>query len=96
VKQQSLITKKTHFWLIDGILRKKRSTNGIFVNKQLITSYQLKIGDLIRFSNNCTLKYYKFSHLALSEIKKQKKELNRSILDKMLLKNHEAKRTLVY
>ena len=96
VKQESSNSKKSYFWLIDGNLKSKRSTNGIFVNKKLIISCQLQIGDLIHFSKTSTIKYYKFSHLALTKIKKSKKELSQSILDKMLLENNEHKRTLVY
>ena len=95
VKQNSLKEAKTFFWLIDGNLNRNRSTNGLFVNKKLTLSRQLQIGDLISLGKKSTIKYYRFSRLALQKFSRLNKTLNEQILEKLLKDNKEYKKTVV-
>ncbi|MDJ0726447.1 MAG: FHA domain-containing protein [Prochloraceae cyanobacterium] len=95
VRKQDMRTKKYSFWLIDGDLKGRRSTNGLLVNNKQSLSRKLKIGDVIGLSGTTTLKYYKFSRLALQKLLKPGQILNQAFLEKMLISNDENKKTIV-
>jgi len=95
VRKQDMRTKKYSFWLIDGDLKGKRSTNGLLINSKQCLSRKLKIGDVITLGDATTIKYYKFSRLALQKILKPGQMLNQALIDKMLFNNDENKKTIV-
>lgn len=49
------------FWIHDGDLQGKTSSNGIAINQQYCSSHLLEYGDLIELGDNVILKYYKLS-----------------------------------
>ena len=55
------------FRIIDGSLNGKRSTNGLFINRQKKLSHDLKHGDVIEFGGGVKAKYYAFSNLLDSQ-----------------------------
>lgn len=95
VRKQDMGTKKYSFWLIDGDLKGKRSTNGLLINNKQCLSRKLKIGDVIALGDATTLNYYKFSRLALQKLLKPGQILNQALLEKMLFNNDENKKTIV-
>jgi diguanylate cyclase (GGDEF)-like protein len=58
-----LVTDSEQHWfrLVDGSLKGKKSTNGIFVNEQRKSSYILQNGDRIRFGGTIEAIYHSFS-----------------------------------
>ena len=95
VRKQNMRTKKYFFWLIDGDLKGKRSTNGLLINNKQCLSRKLKIGDVIALGDDTTIKYYKFSRLALQKLLKPGQILNQALLEKMLINNDQNKKTIV-
>ncbi len=95
VKQYSIKKDKIIFWLIDGHLKRGRSTNGLFVNKKLTISHQLQIGDIIFLAKKTQIKYYRFSHLALLKLSQHNQPLNKETLETLLRKNNESHKTQV-
>lgn len=95
VRKQDMRTKKYSFWLIDGDLKGKRSTNGLLINNKQCLSRKLKIGDVITLGDATTIKYYKFSRLALKKLLKPGQILNQALIEKMLFNNDENKKTIV-
>ncbi|MGF1488897.1 MAG: FHA domain-containing protein [Prochloraceae cyanobacterium] len=96
VKQKSTNSSRSILWLIDGNLKRIRSTNGLFVNKKLTLNRQLQIGDLVSLGKKSTIKYYRFSRLALKKLSKRGGQLDESTLDKMLtVTEADYKRTMV-
>jgi|GEM_PF-1633093 len=57
----------TNFRIIDGSLNGKRSTNGLFIERQKRLSYDLKHGNIIDFGQGVQAKYYVFSNLSDSQ-----------------------------
>lgn len=63
-RNHALITKKQEsneqysYWIQDGDIQGNKSKNGLIVNGQLIDNYELKHGDLLRFSSKATASYY--------------------------------------
>ncbi len=55
------------FRIIDGSLNGKRSTNGLFINRQKKLSHDLKHGDVIEFGGGVKAKYYALSNLLDSQ-----------------------------
>ncbi len=60
-------TEQSLFRLIDGSLKGKRSTNGLFINGHKSFSHDLKHGDIIEFGPKAKAKYYAISNLSDSE-----------------------------
>jgi len=57
------------FWIYDGDLKGKTSSNGLAINRQYCSSHLLKHGDLIELGDKVILKYYKIPARALKLIK---------------------------
>ena len=55
------------FRIIDGSLNGKRSTNGLFIDRQKRLSHDLKHGDIVEFGHGVRAKYYAFSNLLDSQ-----------------------------
>ena len=95
LRQKKFQTNQLAFWIIDGDRNGNRSTNGIIINGKPCLSHKLKIGDTILLGNTSKIKYYKFSIVALKKILKTGQSLNQSILEKMLLRQEDNKKTMV-
>lgn len=74
------------FWILDGDLEGKKSQNGIFVNGEKCTFYELKDGDLINFGCEVNASYHAVSHTTISEssidentLQQQKKSVKQPI-----------------
>ena len=87
-------SKDCTFWIYDGDLQGKRSTNGLIINKKRQLSHQLKVGDLIFLGDNSKLKYYQFSTKTVQLLRSAKK-LGNSIISTILIEKQDAKQTVV-
>jgi diguanylate cyclase (GGDEF)-like protein len=65
-------TQQYRFRIVDGNLKGKRSTNGLFVNGIPCSSQDLKHGDLIEFGNQAQATYYAISQLSDREFSEAK------------------------
>lgn len=55
------------FQVIDGNFKGKKSTNGIFLNGERVSSHSLKAGDTIQFGTKVKAQYYTISDLSDAE-----------------------------
>ncbi|MDJ0726554.1 MAG: FHA domain-containing protein [Prochloraceae cyanobacterium] len=93
IKQQKG-NRNCTFWIYDGNLQGKRSTNGIVINKKRLLSHQLQVGDLIMLGDNTVLKYYQFSTKTVQLLRSAKK-LGNSTISTILMSKQEIKQTVV-
>lgn len=94
VKQKKQGNDEYVFWIYDGDLKGKKSTNGLVINKRRKASHQLKVGDLILLGDNTKLKYYQFSTKTVQLLQSARK-LGTSIISTILIEKHSAKKTVV-
>jgi len=94
VKKEATEREDLSFWIYDGDLKGKRSTNGLIINKQRHLSHQLKVGDLIMLGDNVKLKYYQFSTKTV-QLLNSAKSLGNSVISKILTEKPNSKQTVV-
>lgn len=76
-----------YFWIYDGDLKNKKSSNGLVVNQKFYDYHCLKKGDIILLGNNVKLQYYQFAAqtldlLKLIETKNKSKDLLLNLSDR--------------
>ncbi|MDJ0846177.1 EAL domain-containing protein [Crocosphaera sp.] len=67
IKKFNRKTNQESFWILDGDLEGKKSQNGIFINGEKCTIYELKDGDLINFGCEVNASYHTVSPATISE-----------------------------
>ncbi|MGF1488385.1 MAG: FHA domain-containing protein [Prochloraceae cyanobacterium] len=58
-----------YFWIYDGNLKDKKSSNGLVVNRRFCQSHCLRRGDIILLGNNVKIQYYQFASQTLDLLK---------------------------
>ncbi|MDJ0713493.1 MAG: FHA domain-containing protein [Prochloraceae cyanobacterium] len=82
------------FWIVDGNLKGRKSTNGIFINGEYRTHHKLKIGDLISFGDRTKARYYQFSGKTV-ELFKSVQNMGQSLMSKVLIQEENYKETKI-
>ncbi len=80
IVKQKKDDSRCFFWIYDGDLKQKKSSNGLIINKKFCDSHCLQKGDLIVLGQNIKIQYYQFASqtldlLKLIETNKQSKQL---------------------
>jgi len=84
VREKSPYSTQELFWIYDGNLAGKRSTNGLIINQKKSTKHLLKPQDLILLGQNVRLTYHQISVKTLSLLKSLQKRINQNKINASL------------
>ena len=91
IKRKQNNSQECFFWIYDGNLKNRKSSNGLIVNQRFCDSHCLRKGDLILLGHNVKLQYYQFASQTLDLLKliETKKKSKNYLLG---LNNKQAKK----
>ncbi len=84
VREKSSCSTQDLFWIYDGNLAGKKSTNGLIINQKKSTKHLLKPKDLILLGQNVRLTYHQISVKTLPLLKSLQKRTNPSRINASL------------
>lgn len=94
LRQKHVNSQKYSFWIVDGDLQGRKSTNGVLVNGKYCSYHKLEVGDSICFGDRSTARYYQFSGKTVELIKSGRK-MGKPIISKVSMQKEDAKKTLI-
>jgi len=69
IRNRNEYSKSYEYTILDGVLDKKKSQNGLTINDKLYENRILEVKDIIKLGSNIKLKYYRASQRTLSLLK---------------------------
>lgn len=95
VKKEASTNNHHSYWIFDGDLNGKKSTNGLLINGQSRSKHELKHGDIIKFGDHANARYYILDSASVQKIFQLDKKLNKPSLSQAKAKNKQHQQTMV-
>ena len=95
VKKKNRIKNQDYYWIIDGDLKGRASTNGLSINGQSCSKHELKHGDTIKFGERAQAKYYILDSSSARKILQIEKKLKQDNLPSAKTRNKNYQPTIV-